>query len=170
MTTRQLVLSIRARRRRICASSSCQPAAKHTSPAADVGSDINNKRHLYIDEWIFNCQHKDYTSPAADVGSNQSQPQTQHSRCQCPTNHRNSLKQLFLDLISENHKPALLRAISESLLRINSGLFNTAKRRRSSQTPLMQTSSTCLGIIKQQTPALTAPSVPASLSNRHQHR
>ena len=70
--------------------------------------------------------------------SDQSQPQTQYSRCQIPsnhshrlnttdasfpTNHRNSLKQFFSELISKSHKPVLLRAISESLLRISSDIF-----------------------------------------------
>ena len=69
----------------------------------------NGTGHTFPDERDL-CLSQQQT---ADVEYNQSQPQTQHRRCQFPTNHRNSFKQLFSDLISE------------SLLSITFGLLTT---------------------------------------------
>ena len=72
-----------------------------------------------------------------------------------------SFKQTFSELISENHRPAFLRAISESLLRIPFCLLTTPLADTTTRWRCSQPAS--------QTTAKPAVSLPTSPSSRHLH-
>ena len=110
--------------------------------------------------------------PTVDVGPNQLQPQTQYNRCQFPTNHQNYLKQLFLELISESKKTALLRANSESLLMITSGVLTILLRRYHETTTRQPTrlAANLLHLFHHQQVAdtsITKQQIPASPNCKH---
>ena len=122
---------------------------------------VGGTNDKYTGTWHMYTEKRDlYFSqqPAADMEPNQSQPQTQHSQCQFPINHRSSLKQLFSELISESHNQFFEELFQEVFWGspLVSSLYpfaDTTWSWHSCQPDLLQTCCTCSGIAKQQIPA-----------------